>query len=140
MFDITLRAYPTLTETARLLGVSASTLSRRNDLACERMGERDKRIPAGEVMRLAAVYRKRALGEVAADLIARARERSPQHAEHVQEEIERFFEQRESPVFSDGAFLTEAERALPPELYEEVQRVYHASGRPRPPSLVSAGS
>jgi hypothetical protein len=136
--DISLLAYPTLTEAARLLGVSASTLSRRDDLACERMGERDKRIPAEEVMRLATVYRKRALGEVAADLVTSARERSPEHAAHVQEEIERFFEQRGPPVFSDGAFLAEAERALPPELYEEVRRVYHASGGTRPPALVSS--
>jgi hypothetical protein len=140
MPDISLLAYPTLTEAGRLLGVSASTLSRRDDLAYERMGERDKRVPASEVMRLATIYRKRALGEVAADLIARARERSPQHAEHVQEEIERFFEQREPSVLSDGAFLTEAERALPPELYEQVRRVYYASGGIRPPALVSAGS
>jgi len=77
---------------------------------------------------LAAVYRKRSLGEVAADLIARAWEHSPQHAEQVQEEIERFFEQSEPPVLSDGAFLAEAERALPAELYEQVRRVYRASG------------
>jgi hypothetical protein len=125
--DISLLAYPTLTEAARLLGVSASTLSRRNDLVVERMGERDKRVPAGEVMRLAVVYRKRSLGEVAADLIGHARE-SSQHAEHVQEEIARFFEQKEPRVLSDGAFLAEAERALPVDLYEQVRRVYQASG------------
>ncbi len=126
-FDISLLAYPTLTEAAGLLGLSASTLSRRDDLLCERMGERDKRIPVGEVMRLAVVYRKRSLGEVAADLISRARERSPGDAEHVQEEIERFFEQSEAPALSGGAFLAEAKRALPAELYEQVQRVYEAS-------------
>ena len=136
--DISLLAYPTLTETARLLGVSASTLSRRDDLVCERMGERDKRIPAGEVMRLAAVYRKRSLGEVAADLIGRAREGSPRDAEHVQEEIERFFEQSGSPAVSEGAFLAEAKRALPAELYEQVRRVYGAS-EGSSPALVSAG-
>jgi hypothetical protein len=127
MLDISLLAYPTLTEAAHLLGVSASTLSRRDDLVVERMGERDKRIPAGEVMRLAVVYRKRSLGEVAADLIARAWESSPQYAEYVQEEVERFFEQREPPVLLDGAFLAEAKRALPGELYEQVRRVYGAS-------------
>lgn len=136
--DISLFAYPTLTEAARLLGVSASTLSRRADLVCERMGERDKRIPAGEVMRLAVVYRKRSLGEVAADLIGRAREGSPRDAEHVQEEIERFFEQSESPALPEGAFLTEAKRALPAELYEQVRLVYGAS-EGSSPALVSAG-
>lgn len=137
--DISLLAYPTLTETARLLGVSASTLSRRDDLVCEQMGERDKRIPAGEVMRLAAVYRKRSLGEVAADLIGRARERSPQHVEVVQEEVERFFEQGRRPVPSENEFLAEAERALPADLYEQVRRVYRASEGARSPALVSAG-
>jgi hypothetical protein len=137
--DISLLAYPTLTEAARLLGVSASTLSRRDDLVVERMGERDKRVPAGEVMRLAVVYRKRPLGEVAADLIVHTRESSPLHAEHVQEEIERFIEQKEPRVLSDGAFLAEAERALPAELYEQVRRVYQASEGTRPPALVGAG-
>jgi hypothetical protein len=137
--DISLLAYPTLTEAARLLGVSASTLSRRDDLQCERMGERDKRVSAGEVMRLAAVYRKRSLGEVAADFIARARERAPEHAEHVREEVERFFEQSEHPALSAGEFLAEAERALPADLYEQVRRVYRASSGARPPALVSAG-
>jgi hypothetical protein len=137
--DISLLAYPTLTEAARLLGVSASTLSRRDDLVCERMGERDKRLAAEEVMRLAAVYRKRSLGEVAADLIGRARERSPQYVEHVAEEVERFFEQSEPATPSESEFLAEAERALPAELYEQVRRVYRSSEGARPPALVSAG-
>jgi len=136
--DISLLAYPTLTETAGLLGVSASTLSRRDDLVCERMGERDKRIPVGEVLRLAVVYRKRSLGEVAADLISRARKHSPRDADHVQEEIERFFEQSESPALSDSAFLAEAKRALPAEMYEQVRRVCEAS-EGSSPALVSAG-
>jgi hypothetical protein len=137
--DISLLAYPTLTEAASLLGVSASTLSRRDDLVCERMGERDKRVPVDEVMRLAAVYRKRSLGEVALDLIGRARERAPQHVEHVQEEVERFFEQNERSVLSESKFLAEAERALPAELYEQVRRVYRSSDGVRPPALVNAG-
>lgn len=137
--DISLLAYPTLTEAARLLDVSASTLSRRNDLLVERMGERDKRVPAVEVMRLAAVYRKRSLGEVAADLIDRARENSPQYVEHVQEEVERFFEQSMPSACSESEFLAEAERALPADLYEQVRRVYQASEGTRRPALVSAG-
>jgi hypothetical protein len=91
------------------------------------------------VVRLASVYRKRSPGEVAADLIARARERAPEHAEHVREEIERFFEQSEHPALSAGEFLAEAERALPADLHEQARRVYRASGGVRPPALVSAG-
>jgi hypothetical protein len=137
--DISLLAYPTLTEAARLLGVSASTLSRRGDLVHERMGERDKRVSAGEVMRLAAVYRKRSLGEVAVDLIGGAQERSPAYVGHVQEEIERFFEDRSAFTQSESAFLAEAKRALPADLYQQVRAVYRTSKGDRPPALVSAG-
>ena len=138
--DISLLAYPTLTETARLLGVSASTLSRREDLAHERMGERDMRIPACEVMRLAAIYRKRSLGEVAADLISRALDNTPTHVEHVQEEVERFFEEgTSSPASSESTFLAEAKRALPADLYEQVRLVYLTSKGDTIPPLISAG-
>jgi hypothetical protein len=136
--DIPLVAYPTLTEAAGLLSVSASTLSRRSDLGFERMGERDKRLPAGEVMRLAGVYRKRSLGEVAAGLIAYARKHCAAHAEDVQEQVERYFEQTPVPTFSGAEFLAEARRALPSELYEEVARVYRVAGSAPPPALISA--
>jgi len=138
--DIPLLAYPTLSEAARLLGVSASTLSRREDLICERMGERDKRITASEVMRLAAIYRKRSVGEVAADLIVCARNNSPAFVEYVQDEIERFFEERtSSSVTSASAFLAEAKRALPADLYEQVRLVYRSANGVTLPALVSAG-
>ncbi len=136
--DISLIAYPTLTEAAGLLGVSASTLSRRSDLTFERMGERDKRVPAGEVMRLAGIYRKRSLGEIAAELIAYARGHCIVHAEDVQEQIEQYFEQASAPELSGTSFLVEAKRALPAELYEEVARVYRAADSTLPRALISA--
>lgn len=136
--DIPLIAYPTLTEAAGLLGVSASTLSRRSDLEFERMGERDKRLPASEVMRLAGIYRKRSLGEVAVELIAYARRHCTAHAQEVEEQIERYFEQAPAPTLSGTDFLAEAKRALPPALYREVARVYCVAGSQPPPALVSA--
>lgn len=138
MLDIPLVAYPTLTEAAGLLGVSASTLSRRPDLEFERMGERDKRLPASEVMRLAGVYRKRSLGEIATDLIGYARQHCAAHVEEVQEQIERYFEQAPTPTISGAGFLVEAKRALPAELYRQVASVYRASDSEPSPALVSA--
>lgn len=135
--DIPLVTYPTLTEAAGMLGVSGSTLSRRVDLRAERMGERDRRIPAAEVMRLAVVYRKRALNEVAADLIDYAHEHAPAHTGEVDEQVQRFFGVRGAPAVSGDAFLAEAKRTLPAELYAEVVRVYRSGGK-RPPALVSA--
>ncbi len=137
LLDTPLIAYPTLTEAARLLGVSASTLSRRDDLRAERMGERDRRVPAIEVMRLAAVYRKRSLNEVAADVVEYAEQHAPEQAATVEDQVQRFFAERRGRAPSEGAFLDEARRALPAELYREVERVYRAGGEPLPP-LVSA--
>lgn len=133
-----LTIYPTMSQAAAVLGVSASTLSRRRDLACERMGERDKRVPVAEVLRLAAVYRKRSINGVAADLIRHVRERAPAHVEQVEEEVERFFEQLQAPAASAERFLAEARRALPRKLYREVERVYRGGDGRRPPALVSA--
>lgn len=135
--DIPLGAYPTLTQAAQMLGVSGSTLSRRKDLQAERMGERDRRIPAAEVMRLAAIYRKRSLNDVAADLIDYVQQHAPTHTDRVDEQVQRFFAERGAPVASGETFLAEAKRALPADLYAEVERVCRAGGE-RSPALVSA--
>lgn len=137
LLDTPLIAYPTLTEAARLLAVSASTLSRRDDLRAERMGERDRRLPAGEVMRLAALYRKRSLNEVAADVVDYAAQHAPTQATAVEGQIEAFFAEHQAQALAKGAFLDEARRALPDELYGEVERVYQSDGE-TPPALVSA--
>lgn len=135
--DIPLGSYPTLTRAAQMLGVSGSTLSRRKDLQAERMGERDRRVPAAEVMRLAVIYRKRSLNEVASDLIDFAQQHAPAQAGVVEDELERFFAELGAPVISDEKFLTEAKRALPADLYAEVERIYQTGGQ-RSPALVSA--
>src|SRR4051794_6575122 len=92
-----LTGYPTLSAAATMLGVSASTLSRREDLKAEPRGERDKVLRAAEVMRLAVVYRRRSLNEVAADLLAYARKHAPSSVELIDEEIESFVEQLAQP-------------------------------------------
>lgn len=132
-----LTAYPTLTEAAELLAVSASTLSRRKDLAFEAMGSRDKRVPAGEVLRLAAVYRKRSINEVAADLIGYAREHASSQVSAVEEDVECFFDQLEQPAPHGRDFLAEAKQALPRKLYREVERAYRAGAGHRPTSIVA---
>src|SRR5438874_12582321 len=68
-----LQAYPNLTAAAEILGVSASTLSRRGDLATEHRGERDIVIAPADVLRLAVIYRKRSLNDVAQALLDHAR-------------------------------------------------------------------
>jgi hypothetical protein len=86
-----LNAYPNITEASKMLGVSASTLSRRGDLAGEPRGERDVVLAPGEVLRLGAIYRKRSLNDVAEALLDFAERADPQERRIVEAELEAYF-------------------------------------------------
>ena len=70
------RAWPSLSRAARALGVDKSTLSRRDDLHGERVGQQEIRLSPATVMRLAREYRRRVVDEVAFDLVEYAREQA----------------------------------------------------------------
>lgn len=123
-----LDSYPNIRAAAELLGVSASTLSRRPDLRAEGRGERDRVLRASEVLRLAGIYRRRSLNDVAAALIEVAQEASPRDAERVAQEVEAFFEERTVSYERLGEFLALAQRLLPPSLYEQVERAVKEQG------------
>lgn len=117
-----LRAHPNTRAAAKMLGIAPSTLSRRGDLSTERRGERDRVLAPGEVLRLATVYRKRSLNDVARDLIELAREESsPEDAGAVENEVESFFEGRVLSGEDRDEFLATARRLLPPRLLAEVE-------------------
>src|SRR2546423_14929571 len=92
--EASLQVYPNLSKAAEMLGVSASTLSRRDDLAAEPRGERDRVVPATEVLRLAAIYRRRSLNDTAQSLLEFAEKASKEEATRVEQEVEAFFERR----------------------------------------------
>lgn len=119
-------AFPTLSQAAALLTVSPSTLSRREDLVYEAMGERDKRVPPLEVLRLAAIFRKRPLREVADDLTGYARSHAPDWAPQIEATLAAHVERLESQLLREREFLTEARRTLPRPLYREVEQAYRA--------------
>lgn len=131
-----LRGYPTLSTAAKILGVSASTLSRRDDVQTESRGERDKVVRPAELLRLALVYRKRSLNEVAADLLAHARQHASDTVEGIDEEIESFVEQLEQPSAEVVQLLELAERHLPAKVVAEIRRVTAAAGSGRAVPLV----
>lgn len=116
-----LKAYPNIRAAAQILGVAASTLSRRADINAEARGARDRVLSAVEVLRLGSIFRRRSLNDVAYDLLERARERAPDDAGRVQEEIEEYFE---SEVVGDRAreqLVTLAHRMLSPVLCEQIE-------------------
>lgn len=131
-----LQAYPNLTAAAKLLDVSASTLSRRKDLASEPRGERDIVVPVTEVLRLASIYRQRSLNDVAQDLIDHAAKTSRDAAARVEMEIEAFFENRAISDKRREDFLVLARQFLPEPLYNEVEATVSDQGATLPEVLI----
>jgi hypothetical protein len=84
------RAWPSLSRAARALGVNKSTLSRRDDLHGERLGQQEIRLSPATVMRLAREYRRRVVDEVAFDLVEYAREQAQDQTEAVEAEIDAY--------------------------------------------------
>jgi hypothetical protein len=115
-----LQAFPNIRKAAEILGVSASTLSRRQDLATERRGERDMALPPAEVLRLGAIYRKRSLNDVAQDLLDVANAAGADEQRRVEEEIEAYFEANTIAAQREE-LLRLARRLLPVELCEQVE-------------------
>ena len=115
-----LQAFPNIRNAAEILGVSASTLSRRQDLATERRGERDMALPPAEVLRLGAIYRKRSLNDVAQDLLELANAAGADEQRRVEEEIEAYFEANMVAAQREE-LLRLARRLLPVELCEQVE-------------------
>ncbi len=126
-----LQAYPNIRAAARMLGVSASTLSRRADRTTERRGERDRVLPPAEVLRLASVFRRRSVNDVAHALLEHARDTAPEDVTQVEEDIEGFFdahtvaEQREE-------LRRLARRMLPPAMCEKIDSVLDQEARELP--------
>jgi hypothetical protein len=130
-----LQAYPNISAAAALLGVDASTLSRRADLAIRPRGERDRVLAPLEVMRLAVIYRKRSLNDVAHDLIEHARAVDAGAVSRVEEEIQGFFEGREVRDEDLAKFLELGRRLLPASLLTEIEAVLTTKGAKLPPVI-----
>lgn len=131
-----LLAYPNLRTVARILDVAPSTLTRRQDLQIQRRGDRDQVLAAGEVMRLAAIYRKRSLNDVAADLIDLAVEVGADEGRQIEEEVEVFFEGRAVSEEEVSSFLATAQRILPQELSAKIEAALKADTDANPDVIV----
>jgi hypothetical protein len=124
-----LAAYPTLRQAAHIIGVHASSLSRR-ELPVEHAG-REARLPPRLVLELAAHYRRRDEYEVGGALVDYALAHAPDQVGAIEEEIEHYFEEtgnHDAPL-DTVTFLEEARRHLPAALYAQVEHAYQASRR-----------
>jgi hypothetical protein len=130
-----LRAYPTVSAAARMIGVAPSTLTRRDDCRPLSRGARDQVLPPVEVMRLAVEYRKRSLNEVAAALVSLATAEGDAERARVEAEIDGFFAPGSSEQ-STSEFLAQAKRRLPSALYLDVERAVSTGQGRRPDAII----
>ncbi len=99
---------------AKMVGITTGALSRRRDV--ERLSAgREKRIPAAEVVRLAATYRRRPPSRVAAELVEHAISVDPALEDVIGREVDDALERYGS---TDGSvdvatFVNQADRFLP---------------------------
>lgn len=118
-------AWPPLRRAAAMVGVAASSLSRRSDLVCERRG-REERVRPAEVLRLARYYNRRSISIVASELLVFAYEQAPDYAPVVDLEIELTLGPAASNL--DPEQFRSAVRAdLPKALSAKIERAYRQS-------------
>jgi len=130
-----LQAHPNIRAAAEILGVSASTLSRRDDLASERRGERDVVLAPAEVLRLAAIYRNRSLNDVAQDLLEHAGSAGADEQRRVEAELEDFFDANVASTDQYEQLLTLARHLLPADLCEQIEAVLEERGGELPDAI-----
>jgi hypothetical protein len=111
-------AWPTLRKAAKMLGVNASTLSRR-PVPAEAVG-RERRVRPSVVLTEAAYHNKRPLDEVGYELIEHARKNAPAFVPDVEAEVDGFFEAYHPSAPDRERWLEEARQFLPPELFARV--------------------
>ena len=124
-----LQAHPNIRTAAEMLGVAASTLSRRADLAREQRGDRDVVLAPSEVLRLGAIYRRRSLNDVAQDIVDYAEAIGADERRRVVAEVEAFFEQ-DMLATEREELLRLARRRLPAELVEEIEASLSREAQP----------
>jgi len=131
--DFDVRAYPTLTETAQMLAVNKSTVSKRAQRSESANGTR--RLPPEEVLRLALEQRKVPLTQVAHALIQYAETHAPAHRTEIERAIQEFFaadRERRSHRVSREDFLSQARALLDDQAFAELERRYDEAYGHRP--------
>lgn len=132
-------AFPTLTETAVMIGVDKSTVSRAHITVVQ--AGANKRVLPEQLLGLALKKGKKPVTEVAAELINYTRVNAPDELANVEREVEEFFavqRSRKSPLIPRDEFLAEARQFLTDEEFARMERRYDEALGRRPGDLVSS--
>ncbi len=122
------RALPTFAETASLLGLDPSGVSRAvRKLGIEPLpwGNREKHLTVADLFRIAIDANRLALEEVGGGLLDWAQRKHPEQAEAIQAEIDAFFASLPEPQATPrDQFIAELRAGLPPEAAERAIEIY----------------
>jgi hypothetical protein len=122
------RALPTFAETASLIGLDPSGVSRAvRKLGIEPLpwGNREKHLTVADVFRIAIDANRLALEEVGGGLLDWAQRKHPEQAEAIQAEIDAFFASLPEPQATPrDQFIAELRAGLPPEAAERAIEIY----------------
>ena len=122
------RALPTFAETAELVGLDPSGVSRAvKKLGIESLpwGNREKHLAVADVFRIAIHAKRLALEEVGGGLLDWAQREHPEQAEAIQAEIDAFFASLPEPKATPrDQFIAELRAGLPPEAAERAIEIY----------------
>jgi hypothetical protein len=125
--DITdvIQAYPSQLEAAGMLRISASVLSRNEEIESVQVGSRGRHYSPVAVLSAGAFYKKRSLNEIAAELLDYARQHGDEEIlAKVKAEVDQFFVHRTVEPVDRELFLKQARLALPSPLFQEVKRAF----------------
>ncbi len=113
-----------------MLSVAESTLSRavrRHGIVVKRTGDRDRAVPAADVLRLNQAFRRKIVEELAGELVAYAEKREPLFVDAILAEVTAGLDALSVPGRDGNDFLDEIRGALPERWYREVERIYHTT-------------
>lgn len=113
-----------------MLNVAESTLSRairRHGIVVQRAGDRDRHVPAADVLRLNQVFRRKIAEELAGEIVAYAEEREPLFVDVILAEVTAGLDALSTPGPDGDDFLDELRGVLPERWYREIERIYRTT-------------
>jgi hypothetical protein len=123
-----IKAMPTLTIAAALIGVNASTITRAiKSLEIEPVpwGSREKHLTVRDLLEIAMHARRASIEEVAGGLLEWVDQAHPDQVEYVKAELDAYFAALPEPVATGSkAFLSELRESLPLEWATEAEAIW----------------
>jgi len=127
------RALPTFSDAATLIGIDPSGITRivkRLDIEPQMWGGREKHLTVADLLTIASEAQRASLEEVAGGLIELAERDHPERARDITAEIDRYFDELPKPTATAAdTFVAELRAALPKQWADKAEAIYRGHAR-----------